>query len=167
MPVDHWYERPPCLPAWLQVLCASNDAHDQVDPVIVPEGAAIGERIKVEGFDGEPLAEVNPKKKILEKLFPDMKTDASEWRLSVTCMPAASVLWRLSMGCLPAAGVLWLCVWSACVCVCVSGPNYPGVPVLWRAWLKVATEGVPSHQPRTLSPRAPWVKDFGDNPHCE
>jgi hypothetical protein len=70
---------PTCL-ACVQVLCASNDAHDQVDPVIVPEGAAIGERIKVEGFDSEPLAEVNPKKKILERLFPDMKTDVSEWR---------------------------------------------------------------------------------------
>jgi hypothetical protein len=93
---------PLALPACLQVLCASNDAHDQVDPVIVPEGAALGERVKVEGFDGEPLAEVNPKKKILEKLFPDMKTDASEWRLCGGCMPAAGVLWRdvcLLLGC--------------------------------------------------------------------
>ena len=29
-------------------------------------------------FPGPPLEEVNPKKKILEKLFPDMNTDASE-----------------------------------------------------------------------------------------
>ena len=29
-------------------------------------------------YDGEPLTEVNPKKKILEKLKPDMKTDASK-----------------------------------------------------------------------------------------
>ncbi|GAX75792.1 hypothetical protein CEUSTIGMA_g3235.t1 [Chlamydomonas eustigma] len=58
------------------VLCASNDAHDQVDPVIPPQGVPNGERIVFEGFPGPPLEEVNPKKKILEKLFPDMKTDA-------------------------------------------------------------------------------------------
>ena len=48
--------RPPaclaCLPAWpacLQVLCASNEAHDAVDPVNPPEGAAVGERITFAG----------------------------------------------------------------------------------------------------------------------
>eukprot|EP00195_Chlamydomonas_chlamydogama_P011043 CAMPEP_0202890242 /NCGR_PEP_ID=MMETSP1392-20130828/727_1 /ASSEMBLY_ACC=CAM_ASM_000868 /TAXON_ID=225041 /ORGANISM="Chlamydomonas chlamydogama, Strain SAG 11-48b" /LENGTH=435 /DNA_ID=CAMNT_0049573779 /DNA_START=27 /DNA_END=1334 /DNA_ORIENTATION=+ len=57
------------------VLCASNDAHDQVDPVNIPEGVPNGERITFEGYPGPPLEEVNPKKKILERLFPDMKTD--------------------------------------------------------------------------------------------
>lgn len=28
-------------------------------------------------YDAEPLAEINPKKKILERLFPDLKTDAN------------------------------------------------------------------------------------------
>ncbi|KAG2495304.1 hypothetical protein HYH03_006576 [Edaphochlamys debaryana] len=59
------------------VLCASDEGHTKVDPVLVPEGVPIGERITVEGFTGEPPAELNPKKKVLERLFPDMKTDAA------------------------------------------------------------------------------------------
>lgn len=31
------------------VLCASNDAHDSVDPVLVPEGVLPGEKISFEG----------------------------------------------------------------------------------------------------------------------
>lgn len=58
-----------------QVLCASNAAHDQVDPVNPPEGAAIGERITFEGFAGEPEPVLNPKKKIFEKLAPDLQTN--------------------------------------------------------------------------------------------
>ncbi|EFJ45517.1 hypothetical protein VOLCADRAFT_121172 [Volvox carteri f. nagariensis] len=57
------------------VLCASDDAHGKVEPVIVPEGVPIGERLTVEGYLGSPPEEINPKKKILERLFPDMKTD--------------------------------------------------------------------------------------------
>ncbi|PNW84493.1 hypothetical protein CHLRE_03g145967v5 [Chlamydomonas reinhardtii] len=59
------------------VLCASDDAHGTVDPVNVPEGVPVGERLTVEGFSNPPLEEVNPKKKLLERLFPDMKTDAA------------------------------------------------------------------------------------------
>lgn len=33
----------------IQVLCAANAAHDQVDPVAVPMGVPNGERIKFEG----------------------------------------------------------------------------------------------------------------------
>eukprot|EP00775_Hariotina_reticulata_P007753 gene7753-7952_t len=58
------------------VLCASNDAHDQVDPITPPEGVPVGERIMFEGYSNPPLQEVNPKKKILERLFPDLKTTA-------------------------------------------------------------------------------------------
>lgn len=36
-----------------------------------------GERVTVEGYGGAPLPEVNPKKKILERLLPDMTTDAA------------------------------------------------------------------------------------------
>jgi hypothetical protein len=47
------------LCAWcLQVLCASNDAHDTVVPVAVPEGVPNGERITVPGYTGTPLEEV-------------------------------------------------------------------------------------------------------------
>lgn len=58
------------------VLCASNETHDQVVPVAVPEGVPDGERCTVEGYEAAPLEEVNPKKKILERLFPDMKTNS-------------------------------------------------------------------------------------------
>ncbi|GFH06618.1 tRNA-binding domain-containing protein, partial [Haematococcus lacustris] len=58
------------------VLCASNETHDQVVPVAVPEGVPNGERCIVEGYEAAPLEEVNPKKKILERLFPDMKTNS-------------------------------------------------------------------------------------------
>ena len=57
------------------VLCCSNGDHTQVDPVDPPQGVPNGERVVFEGFPGPPLDEVNPKKKILERLFPDMKTD--------------------------------------------------------------------------------------------
>lgn len=39
--------QPPPPP--LQVLCASNDAHDAVDPIVVPEGVPLGEKISFEG----------------------------------------------------------------------------------------------------------------------
>lgn len=57
------------------VLCASDDAHGKVEPVLVPEGVPLGERVMVEGFNGAPIDEIKPNKKILERLFPDMKTN--------------------------------------------------------------------------------------------
>ena len=64
-----------------QVLCASNAAHDQVDPVDPPEGAAIGERVTFQGFEGAPEPVLNPKKKVFEKLAPDLQTDDSARQL--------------------------------------------------------------------------------------
>ncbi|KAK9808921.1 hypothetical protein WJX72_006429 [[Myrmecia] bisecta] len=58
------------------VLCASNAAHDKVDPIIPPEGVPLGEKIVFSGFEGEPEAVLNPKKKIFEKIAPDLATDA-------------------------------------------------------------------------------------------
>ena len=58
------------------VLCASDEAHTTVEPLTPPESAAIGERITFEGFAGEPEKQINPKKKLLEKLFPDLVTNA-------------------------------------------------------------------------------------------
>jgi aminoacyl tRNA synthase complex-interacting multifunctional protein 1 len=60
------------------VLCASNNDHTEVDPINPPEGAAIGERVKFEGFSAEPEAVLNPKKKIFEKIAPDLVTDAGK-----------------------------------------------------------------------------------------
>ena len=34
----------------MQVLCASNDSHDVVDPIVPPEGVPNGERITFEGW---------------------------------------------------------------------------------------------------------------------
>ena len=42
----------------------------------VPEGVPVGERVSFEGFDGAPEAVLNPKKKLWEKIAPDMKTNA-------------------------------------------------------------------------------------------
>ena len=58
------------------VLCASNDDHTQVDPLRPPQGCAMGEKVTFDGFAGDPIDVINPKKKLLEKLFPDLKTDA-------------------------------------------------------------------------------------------
>ncbi|KAK9807922.1 hypothetical protein WJX73_002578 [Symbiochloris irregularis] len=60
------------------VLCASNAAHDAVTPLLPPEGAAIGERVAFEGHnanDGRP-EQLNPKKKIFEKIALHLKTGA-------------------------------------------------------------------------------------------
>jgi hypothetical protein len=38
----------------------------QVELVEPPAGAAVGERVRVEGFAGEPDEQLNPKKKVFE-----------------------------------------------------------------------------------------------------
>ena len=58
------------------VLCASNSDHTEVDPINPPEGAVVGEKVTFEGFSAEPEAQINPKKKIFEKIAPDLVTDA-------------------------------------------------------------------------------------------
>eukprot|EP01097_Dermamoeba_algensis_P006345 TRINITY_DN3979_c0_g2_i1.p1 TRINITY_DN3979_c0_g2~~TRINITY_DN3979_c0_g2_i1.p1 ORF type:complete len:370 (+),score=101.59 TRINITY_DN3979_c0_g2_i1:61-1170(+) len=57
------------------VLCASTDDKGVVELLVPPAGVKPGERITVEGEDGEPEAELNPKKKQLEKVLPELKTD--------------------------------------------------------------------------------------------
>ncbi len=59
-----------------QVLCASNEAHDKVEPVLVPEGVEVGERVMFEGFEGAPEPVLNPKKKLWEKIAPELTTNA-------------------------------------------------------------------------------------------
>eukprot|EP00884_Botryococcus_braunii_P011222 jgi/Botrbrau1/200/Bobra.0022s0180.1 len=58
------------------VLCASDSSHEKVDPINPPAGAAIGERIAFEGYNGEPEAVLNPKKKVFEQIAPFLVTDA-------------------------------------------------------------------------------------------
>ncbi|XP_048231387.1 aminoacyl tRNA synthase complex-interacting multifunctional protein 1 isoform X3 [Ricinus communis] len=57
------------------VLCASNGDHSVVEPLLPPEGAKIGERVSFSGFDGKPEDVLNPKKKQLEKITPNLFTD--------------------------------------------------------------------------------------------
>lgn len=65
-----------CLSATIsaQVLCASTEA--AVEPLAVPEGVPNGERVTVDGYAADPEAQLNPKKKVLEALLPDMLTSA-------------------------------------------------------------------------------------------
>jgi methionine--tRNA ligase beta chain len=64
------------FPSHGMVLCASNADHTKVEFAVPPEGAKIGERITFEGIEGEPEAENKvAKKKMFEKLAPDLKTD--------------------------------------------------------------------------------------------
>lgn len=58
------------------MLCASNEAHDAVDPVTIPQGVPDGEAVTFEGFCREPEAQINPKKKIFEQIAPDLRTNA-------------------------------------------------------------------------------------------
>ncbi|XP_022912822.2 tyrosine--tRNA ligase, cytoplasmic [Onthophagus taurus] len=59
------------------VLCASRDEPKEVEPLIPPQNAVVGERIFVENYeDGTPDDVLNPKKKIWEKLQVDLKTNS-------------------------------------------------------------------------------------------
>ncbi|XP_042416756.1 aminoacyl tRNA synthase complex-interacting multifunctional protein 1-like [Zingiber officinale] len=57
------------------VLCASNEDHTVVEPLIPPEGALLGERVSFSGYDGKPEDVLNPKKKQLEKITPHLYTN--------------------------------------------------------------------------------------------
>lgn len=88
------------FPSHGMVLCASNADHTAVEFAVPPEGAKIGERVAFEGFEGEPEPENKvAKKKIFDKLAPDLKTDGS-----------GEVVWKGVKG-----------VTSAGVCKAVSG----------------------------------------------
>jgi len=69
------------FPSHGMVLCASienDDGESQVVFVDPPADAAIGERVACEGFKGDPAtANQIGKKKVLEAVFPDLKTDAN------------------------------------------------------------------------------------------
>lgn len=58
------------------VLCAFNQ--EKYEPLMVPEGANLGERIIVEGFDNTKaeVPQLNPKKKVWDKIQAELKTNA-------------------------------------------------------------------------------------------
>jgi phenylalanyl-tRNA synthetase alpha chain len=62
------------FPSYGMVLCAS--VNGKVEFVEPPVGAVIGERVMVEGYDGEPATENQViKKKMLDVIFPNLKTN--------------------------------------------------------------------------------------------
>ena len=65
------------FPSHGMVLCASDEEGGVVfvDP---PADAKVGDRVTCEGFEGEPATENQvQKKKIFEKVYPDLRTDAN------------------------------------------------------------------------------------------
>jgi len=57
------------------IMCASSP--DKVEILEPPEGVVKGDRVFVEGYTGEPDAQLNPKKKIWEQVQPDLQVNAS------------------------------------------------------------------------------------------
>eukprot|EP00546_Thalassionema_frauenfeldii_P011279 CAMPEP_0178915944 /NCGR_PEP_ID=MMETSP0786-20121207/12334_1 /TAXON_ID=186022 /ORGANISM="Thalassionema frauenfeldii, Strain CCMP 1798" /LENGTH=433 /DNA_ID=CAMNT_0020589163 /DNA_START=33 /DNA_END=1334 /DNA_ORIENTATION=- len=65
------------FPSHGMVLCASNSDHTNVEFVVPPSGVPLGERVAFGDLTGDPEPENKiAKKKILEKLLPDLKTTA-------------------------------------------------------------------------------------------
>jgi methionine--tRNA ligase beta chain len=66
------------FPSHGMVLCASSADHTAVELVVPPEGAAVGDRVTFGNLTGDPEPENKvAKKKIFEKVAPDLKTDQS------------------------------------------------------------------------------------------
>lgn len=64
------------FPSHGMVLCAVSEDGESVVFVEPPADAAVGERVMVDGFDGEPATENQViKKKMLDAIFPELKTD--------------------------------------------------------------------------------------------
>lgn len=58
------------------VLCASNASHEKVSPIYPPAGAANGDRITVEGEEGDPEGIINEsKKKVFATVSDEFNTD--------------------------------------------------------------------------------------------
>ena len=66
------------------VLCASNQDHTKVEFVVPPESAQIGEKLRFEGYEGQPEPENKvAKKKIVEMVLPYLQTNDEgnvEWK---------------------------------------------------------------------------------------
>merc|ERR1712150_46023 len=59
------------------LLCASDKDHKTVEVLKVAPGSKPGERITSDSFTEEPDKQLNPKKKIFEKVQVDLTTDDS------------------------------------------------------------------------------------------
>jgi methionine--tRNA ligase beta chain len=88
------------FPSHGMVLCASNSDHTEVKFVEPPAGSIIGERVVFQGIDmKEPEAENKvAKKKVFEKLAPDLKTNENGvvvWKGHVATTSAGTVTAKL------------------------------------------------------------------------
>ena len=59
------------------VLCGKAADGSTMELIEPPAAAPIGERVRFEGHDGEPDAQLPPKKKIWEKVMPSLNTSAA------------------------------------------------------------------------------------------
>lgn len=57
------------------ILLLFHFSDDAVEPLKIPDGIAPGDRITVDGYTGSPDVQLNPKKKVWEKLQADLKTN--------------------------------------------------------------------------------------------
>ncbi|GFH47340.1 phenylalanyl-tRNA synthetase alpha chain [Chaetoceros tenuissimus] len=65
------------FPSHGMVMCAASEDGSKVEFIEPPADAKIGERVMIEGFDGEPATENQViKKKMLDKIFPDLSTNS-------------------------------------------------------------------------------------------
>nr|XP_002128682.2 aminoacyl tRNA synthase complex-interacting multifunctional protein 1 [Ciona intestinalis] len=55
------------------VMCANTT--EKVEIIDPPKDAVPGDKVSFEGYDGEPDSMLNPKKKVFEKIQPDLNTD--------------------------------------------------------------------------------------------
>jgi aminoacyl tRNA synthase complex-interacting multifunctional protein 1 len=83
------------------VLCASNADHTAVEFVVPPTDSLLGERVMFDDLTGEPEPENKvAKKKVFEKVAPDLKTDATGnvvWKGAVAKTSAGVVQAQNSM----------------------------------------------------------------------
>nr|CDS23245.1 aminoacyl tRNA synthase complex interacting [Echinococcus granulosus] len=60
------------------LMCAT-DVNDRVEPLVIenPTELTLGDRVYVQGYPGEPDAQLHPKKKVWEQVKPDMRVDGA------------------------------------------------------------------------------------------
>lgn len=64
-----------CIQEDVILITPMNGCECQVELVEPPESSAVGERVMIPGFEGNPDDVLNPKKKVFETVQPDLKTN--------------------------------------------------------------------------------------------
>ena len=62
------------MKSYAMVMCASNSDHKKVELLVPPPNSSPGDKVFFEGNEGEPEAQLNPKKKVFETIQPDLMT---------------------------------------------------------------------------------------------